>query len=40
MHMSAGGGAEKERERFPRRPHAVSVEPHLELDPMNQEIMT
>ena len=36
------GGAEKERERdrIPSRPPAVSTKPHMGLDLMNHEIMT
>ena len=38
IYMSRGG-AERERERIPSRPHIVSTEPDRELDP-NCEIMT
>ena len=34
------GQREGERERISSRPHAVSTEPDMGLDPMNHEIMT
>ena len=38
-HMS-GGGAERETQRIPSKPRAVSVEPDARLDLTNCEIMT
>ena len=34
------GGAERGRQRFPSRLHAVSTEPNVELEFTNHEIMT
>ena len=38
--MQAGEGREKDRQRIPSRPCAVSTEPHAGLNLMNHEIMT
>ena len=34
------GQGERERERIPSRVHTVSIEPNVELKPMNHETMT
>ena len=39
-HMSSGEGAERGRERIQSKLRAVSMEPHLVLNPMKLKIMT